>query len=82
MADEKENVSTRPTDPTAATVVPAGKTRMVKLDSTFCPEGSGAVVAGKSYVVGAGSMLTVPDSVSDEALRADLGALVTLPVKA
>jgi hypothetical protein len=55
---------------------------MVKLDSTFCPEGSGAVVAGKSYVVGAGSMLTVPDSVSDEALRADLGALVTLPVKA
>jgi len=55
MPDEINNINTRPTDPTAATVVPSGgKTRTVKLDPTYCPAGSMAMVAGKLYTVGDG----------------------------
>jgi hypothetical protein len=50
--------------------------RTVKLDPTFCPAGSGAMVAGKVYTVEVGSVLSVPDSLSDEAVRAELGAML------
>jgi hypothetical protein len=74
MPDEI-NTITRPTDPTPK---PVEKMRVVRLDPAYCPPGSGAMVKGKSYVVGEGSTLAVPAEITDDELKADLGASLRL----
>ncbi len=86
MTDE----TTRPTDPTvnispkgADDAKPAdGKMRTVRLDPSFCPPGSAALIAGTTYYVGPGSTLVVPAELSDEALRVDLGSMLIVTPKA
>lgn len=73
MADETTTAEAN----VKASTSPA-KGRVVRLDPAYCPPGSGATIKGETYVVGEGSTLVVPTSVTDDELKVALGASLRL----